>query len=321
MLGYGLTWVVWRLSKKYNLYTHSTNHQIHSHRIARFGGIAIFLSLAIGLSLWLPLDLPRIGLLISLAIIFSMGLIDDLINLKPWLKLFFQLMAVSVAIGFGIRIGQINNPFGSVIIFSPGWDIVLSSVWLLLVTNTMNLLDGLDGLAGGTTAIAAVIFFFLSWLPMVNQPETALLAVVLLGVILGFLRWNWYPAKIFMGDAGSNVLGFLLGAMAIISGAKLATAALVLGFPILDLIWAVVRRVRAGKHPFLADQAHLHHRFLAAGIAHPKAVIVILAIIGLFGAISLLSGAIVKLGALAGIGLLMIIVYRIVLSPHKQKKS
>lgn len=321
LLGYLLTWAVKYFSTHYKLFSKLTSHQLHTYPVARLGGVAIFITFITSFLLFVPLDQPRIGLLIALGIIFLMGLLDDLINLRPWQKLLMQLLAVAVALQFGIHIGQINNPLGGSIVFSPVWDLILSGAWLMVITNAMNLLDGLDGLASGTSAIGAVVLFFLSWLPMVNQPDMALMAVILFGTMLGFLRWNWYPAKIFMGDSGSNVLGFLLGALAIINGAKLATAVLVLGFPILDLLWAIVRRLRAGKHPFSPDKEHLHHRLIAARIPHPWATTIILIFVALFGLISLLSGSMVKLLALPIVAILMILVARTAIRLARDKSS
>jgi len=201
------------------------------------------------------------------------------------------------------------------------WDFIFSVLWLMVVINAINMLDGLDGLSAGATSIFSIILFFLSLFVIVNQPETATMAVILLGTMLGYLWWNWYPAKIFMGDSGSNMVGLLVGALSIISGAKIATAALVLGFPIMDLIWAAWRRIRKGKSPFMADREHLHHRLLDAGISHRNAVLIILSVVALFGVVSLLSGTWAKLGALAGAALLMIIFIRTVFFIHRRKSS
>jgi len=124
-----------------------------------------------------------------------------------------------------------------------------------------------------------------------------------------------------MGDAGSNMVGFIIGGLAIVSGAKLATAALVLGFPLLDLVWAAWRRIKSGRHPFSADREHLHHRLLDAGVSHRNAVLIILSVIALFGIVSLLSGTWAKLGALAGAALLMIIFIRTIFFFQKRKSS
>lgn len=321
VLSYVLTWVMKFVAINYKWYASTTLHQTHAKSMVRLGGVAIFLAFVIPFLLILELTLPRIGLLLAITIIFLMGLWDDIFNLKPWLKIIFQLLAVAVAISFGVHIGQIANPFGGVIIFNQFWDIFLTAAWLLIVTNAMNLLDGLDGLAAGVTGIFSVVLFWLSLFVIVNQPETALIAIILFGVVLGFLRWNWHPAKIFMGDSGSNMLGFLIATLAIISGAKLATAALVLAFPILDAVWAFVRRIRQGKHPFLADKEHLHHRLLSVGVAHKNVVLIILSSVALLGFVSLFSGTQTKLILMAGVVVFIILLIRSIILAQRRKRS
>lgn len=317
-LSWTLTWLVKNLGIKYGWHGQQTEQ--HNDRTkVRLGGIAIYLAFLIGFLIFVPLDLPRIGLLIGATIIFAMGLADDLYPLPAWIKIIIQIVAVGLAIKFGIRVEQINNPLGGVIVFPAGLDVLISAGWLFLTINTINVLDGLDGLAGGMTSIFAVVLFWLSLFMIVNQPEMALMAVLLLGSVVGFLYWNWYPAKIFMGDSGSNLLGFLIGALAIISGGKLATASLILGFPILDLLWSGWRRIRQGRSPFSPDREHLHHRLLAAGVPHPTVVKLILAASAAFGVAALLAGAWVKLLCLALVGLIMIILIRTVFLPKKVK--
>lgn len=325
ILGLALSWattgLIKTLAKKYQLYKYTTQHQIDNRIISRLGGIAIWLTFLILFLIYFDLSLPRLGLLLGMTLIFLMGLMDDLFNLPAPLKLAWQLVAVVLAVSMGVHIGQVTNPFGGVIVLTPIWDFILSVGWLIIVVNALNVLDGLDGLAAGTSSIFAIILFFLSFFVIVNQPDTALMAVILLSTLLGFLIWNWYPAKIFMGDSGSNVLGFLIGGLAMISGAKIATAALVLGFPILDLLWAAFRRWRQGRSPFSADREHLHHRLLDAGIAHQSTVIIILSIVALFGVVSLLSGTLAKLGALFLAAILMIIFIRTIFLIQRRKIS
>ena len=164
--------------------------------------------------------------------------------------------------------------------------------------NVMNWFDGLDGLTGGLSTIAAVAMVFLALEPMVNQPATALLAAIVAGATLGFLPHNWNPARIFLGDTGSMFLGFMVGVFAIISGAKLATAALILGIPILDALWVIFRRLLAGQSPMKADKRHLHHRFLAAGFSPRATVLILYTIAALFGMIALTTGTHGKVSAL-----------------------
>lgn len=325
VLGLVLSWLatglIKFLSARYHLYKYTTQHQIDNRVISRLGGIAIWLIFLTLFLIYFDLTLPRLGLLLGMTLVFLMGVLDDLFNLPASIKLACQLVAVIVAVSMGVHIGQVTNPLGGVIVLTPVWDFILSVGWLMVVVNALNVLDGLDGLAAGASSIFAIILFFLSFFVVVNQPDTALMAVILLATLLGFLIWNWYPAKIFMGDSGSNVLGFLVGGLAMISGAKIATAALVLGFPILDLLWATWRRVRQGRSPFSADREHLHHRLLDSGVTHKNAVVIILSIVALFGVVSLLSGTLVKIGALLAAAILMIIFIRTIFSAQRRKNS
>ena len=319
-LSWGLTYTVKYLAARFGWYGKYVER--HNDRtVVRLGGVAIFIAFVGVFLLFVPLDPPRIGLLISASGIFVMGLLDDLYPLPAYFKIAIQFIAIGIAIKFGIHIQQITNPLGGIIVFPAGLDVLISALWLFLMINTINIIDGLDGLAAGVTGIFAAILFWLSLFAIVNQPDTALMAVVLLGAVGGFLYWNWYPAKIFMGDSGSNLLGFLIGALAIISGGKMATAALVLGFPILDFLWAGWRRLRQGRSPFSPDREHLHHRLLDAGVSHPGVVHLILIASAAFGMAALLSGSKAKLVCLGIVGLVMIILIRTVFLPQKGKKS
>ncbi|MBN2585578.1 undecaprenyl/decaprenyl-phosphate alpha-N-acetylglucosaminyl 1-phosphate transferase [Patescibacteria group bacterium] len=321
ILGYLLTLAIKLYAEKRNWFAYYTSHQTHRRKMVRLGGVAIYLAFIIPLLIFMDLTPQLTGLLISVSLMFLMGLLDDIYNLKAWLKILIQLLAIGTALAFGIRIDQITNPFGGVIILSPIWNLGLTAVWLWLVTNAVNLLDGLDGLAAGATSIAAGALFYLSLFAFVNQPQTAVLAIILLGTSLGFLRWNWFPAKIFMGDSGSYTLGFLVGALAIIGGAKLATASLVLGFPLLDAVYAIIRRLLHGKNPFSADRDHLHHRLLAVGVPHMGVTLIILGISAVFGIVSLLSGTWAKLIALAVTLVVMILLIRTIFLVQRRKGS
>lgn len=158
---------------------------------------------------------------------------------------------------------------------------------------------GLMAYRAGVAAIAAVIMFFVAAGPNVNQPDTALISLILAGACLGYLVYNFYPAKIFNGDSGAYFLGMTIGILAIFSGAKLATAMLVLGLPIVDTFWAVVRRVAAGRSPFSADRGHIHHLLLDVGLSQPQAVLVIYAFSIVFGSIALFASSAQKILAFA----------------------
>src|SRR5262249_11438149 len=182
-----------------------------------------------------------------------------------------QIIAAAIAVAFLIFIERIHNPFASpndydqtVGNFPYFVTITVSLFWLGLMMNTLNFLDGVDGLAGGVTLIAAILLFYHTYNQ--NQLSVSLLPMALIGTTLGFLVFNWYPAKIFMGS-GAVYLGYIVGALSIIGGAKLATILLVMGLPLLDVAWQVVRRVREGKNPMAGDRGHLHFRLIDAGLS------------------------------------------------------
>ena len=296
--------------------------RVHQSPTPRLGGIAITASILlviVGTVLLAPdqlhfvdqtvagVDRNLVGVIVGIIILLATGIWDDLHDLNPWLKLGLQTLAALAVVAFGVQIKWISNPLGGLNIIIGSWTYLLVPLWLLLMMNVMNWFDGLDGLTSGLSVIAAVIIVFLSLEPTVNQPATAWLAAIVAGAALGFLPWNWFPAKIFMGDSGSMVLGFLLGVFAIISGAKFATAALVLGIPILDAVWVIGRRILTGQNPMQADRKHLHHRFLDAGF-HPRtAVLTLYAIAAAFGTIALRSGTAGKVHALGWLMGLMVI--------------
>jgi UDP-GlcNAc:undecaprenyl-phosphate GlcNAc-1-phosphate transferase len=259
---------------------------------------------------------------VGCAILVVVGVVDDLRGLSPWVKLGFQFVAAGVALAGGIGLTTIRNPFGGYFDLSTGrfaadffslhFHITpianaLSLLWMVGLANTINFLDGLDGLASGVSGIAAVVMFALAISAKVNQPAVALLAIILAGAAFGFLPFNFYPAKIFMGDSGAYFLGLTLAMLAIYSGAKLATAVLVLGFPIVDAVWAAIRRMVKGTSPFRADRRHFHHLLLDTGMSQRQAVLTLYAVAAAFGTVALMVGSFAKLVALVALTALMAI--------------
>ncbi len=293
--------------------------KVHQKIMPRAGGIAIASAFVI-LSLILFPGAPTQaywGALTASLMVFAIGLVDDIHRLSPWVKLVGQFGAALVAIvGFGLWVEVISNPLGQQIALNatritffrtaiPLGSMLFSLIWLVGMTNTINFLDGLDGLASGVSAIAALILFLVSISPKINQPATAILALILLGASLGFLRYNFFPAKIFLGDSGAYFLGMMLGSLAIISGAKLATALLVLGVPVIDALWSVVRRLAKGKSPFSADRGHFHYILLDAGLSQRQSVLVIYGLALAFGLVALIGGGMTKLLALITLAIIV----------------
>jgi len=281
------------------------DRDVHTKPIPRLGGVVIFIIFwlaVISYQLFYPeklhfvnekilgIDKNLLGVFLGSLILVITGIVDDLKNLNPWVKLFWQAIAAVTVVAFGIKILWLANPVGGTNIIINNWTYFLVPIWIILLVNITNWLDGVDGLASGISFITLIVLMFLALTPFVNQPATALLCAILAGAILGFLPFNFNPAKIFLGDSGSMFLGFMIAIAAIISGGKIATTALVLGVPILDAAWVILRRIFSGKSPMKADKFHLHHRFLQAGFSQKQTVIIFYLISALFGIIALQSG-------------------------------
>lgn len=322
VLSYVLTLVFRFLAFKVGAVDYPSERKIHKKPVARLGGLAIFMSFFVVVFSVLPVEKHLMGLFIGALILVCFGLLDDVFNINPFVKLFGQILAALAIISFGIGIDYIANPFGGIIYLDTWkipidllgttyhitvWSDLFTVFWVVVLINAVNFLDGLDGLASGVAGISAVVVFLLSLSFGVSQPQTALLALVLAGTAFGFLPLNFHPAKIFMGDSGSMFLGFMLAVLAVFSGGKVATALLILGLPILDVLWAVIRRVLAGKSPFRPDKKHLHHAFLRRGLTQRQTVLIIYVITFIFGMLALTSKTFYKLIALLSLAFLVIV--------------
>ncbi|HVE80769.1 MAG TPA: MraY family glycosyltransferase [Candidatus Dormibacteraeota bacterium] len=299
---------------------HPNSRKVHLKPVARLGGLAIFFAFVLVVLAMLPVGRQLGALLGGVFVLVVLGAVDDIRGLKPLTKLLWQIVAACVVLAGGIGITTITNPFGGIIDLSwgrfavdlLGFDFhitpianLLSVIWMVGLVNAINFLDGLDGLACGVSGIAALVMFALAI--QVGQPVVALLAIILAGSALGFLPYNFFPARIFMGDSGAYFLGLTLALLAIYSGGKLATAALVLGFVIVDALWAAVRRIRRGTHPFKADREHLHHLMLAAGLSQRTAVLLLYSLAIFFGIIALASTSFSKFLALVALFCFMVV--------------
>lgn len=279
-------------SIRYGFVDEPGSRKVHTYAISRMGGIAIFIGFAAAIALeaigerffgWggtLDAPTPQIwGVLAGLVIIFAVGIIDDIYTLDPGPKLLGQIVAASVAIAAGLRIEFIGNPFGGGLLMLGLLGIPITLVYIVGFANVINLIDGLDGLAGGVTAIAAGSFLVLA--AQTNRLEAAALAAALIGACLGFLRYNFHPASIFMGDSGSMFLGFalasisLLGVMKSVAAITLVVPLLIIGVPIFDTASAIVRRIRHKRPIQEADKGHIHHRLLGRGFDQRQTVIII----------------------------------------------
>lgn len=267
------------------------NRRMHKKPIARLGGLAIISGFFIAIifnilsSLFdkrslFTIDKPLLGLLCGIVIIVTIGIIDDIKPLSAKFKLVFQLAAALVVVLSGTTIERLTNPFSTFGIsdLSPYVSYPLTIIWIVGITNAINLLDGLDGLAAGVSSIASLSLFFVSVLR--GDVYSGVITAVLAGSTLGFLPYNFNPAKIFMGDSGAYFLGFTLSVISIQGTLKsyaaiaIAIPLLVLGLPLFDTTFAILRRIIKGKSIMEADRGHLHHRLIDMGLSHKQSVVV-----------------------------------------------
>jgi UDP-GlcNAc:undecaprenyl-phosphate/decaprenyl-phosphate GlcNAc-1-phosphate transferase len=265
--------------------------RVHTHPVPRLGGIALLLGIFVPALAFLELDGPYRGILLGAAIATTVGAIDDFRGLPWWGKLGGQVAAGAVAVGFGVTVDRFTFPgFGSQEL--PEWAAGAATiVWVVAIMNMVNFLDGMDGLAAGICAIAGSTFAIIGL--SLGAPEAALLAAIVAGACFGFLHHNFYPARIFMGDSGALLLGFLLATLAIeglVKTAALATLVLpllVLAVPIVDTSFVVAKRLKYRQPLYEADRTHLHHRFMNIGFSQKRAVVYMYAWCGILAAAAL----------------------------------
>ncbi len=291
--------------------------KIHKQAIPLGGGWAIFSALAIGLflarSVLISGDLAYrhwLGFLVGGLIIMIGGTLDDRYRLRAGQQIIFPLLAIGAVLLGGVEIAHLTNPAGGIIsLVDLAWlSSLIIFVWLLGMMYTTKLLDGVDGLVSGLGMIGAFIIFLFTSLTTYYQPDIALAALIFSAVCLGFLYFNYSPASVFLGEGGSLLIGYVLGVLAIISGAKIAIALLIIGLPALDVAWTIIRRLGAGRHPFrLADRQHLHHRFLDLGLSQKQTTLFYYGLALFFGLSGLFLQSQGKILALLFLFILMIL--------------
>lgn len=271
------------------------NRRVHDHPIPRMGGLAIFIGFMLSLIFFVPMSTKVTGLLVGSVIIAVMGGVDDIVSLNPWVKLAGQIVAALVAIRCGLVFDVISNPniFAEETYIEIGWlSIPLTMLWIVGCTNAVNLIDGLDGLAVGVSAISSLTMLIVSL--FVSEPVVSIILAALTGACLGFMPYNLNPAKIFMGDVGSQLLGFVLSTASIMGLFKLHAIItffvplLALALPLADTIFAFFRRILHGQSPFKADKGHFHHRLLAMGLNQKQVVAVLYGISAVLGLLAVL---------------------------------
>ena len=269
--------------------------KVHTEPIARMGGLSIYIAFVltyVAVVVFTDAVATNVGfaLVFGGGIMSLVGMLDDRFQLTPFWKLIGQTLAAVVAMYFGLKVEIITVPLTHHVIELGWFGIPITILWIVGLTNAINLIDGLDGLASGVSAIASLAIFFVSL--MMGNVMIALMALILIGAILGFLRYNFHPAKIFMGDTGALFLGFSLSAMSLLE-LKQATLVsfiipiLILGIPITDTFYAMIRRKLNRQSIVSADKNHLHHRLLSLGFTHRNAVLVIYGISTLFACLAI----------------------------------
>lgn len=315
--------LVARLGRRMGIVDRPGGRRGHKGTVPRIGGVAVFIAFvaAIGVAAWCgaltagygSADRVRLhGLLIGGLGAFLFGLIDDWFDLPPGPQFLFQFVLSLVAVATLLWLERFTLPFlGYVELETYPWGpwvyIPLTILWIMGMMNTVNWLDGLDGLAAGVGAILCVVLAV--HMHRVGQPSVALLPLALLGAILGFLPYNVFPARVFLGSAGAFFLGYALGGLGLIAGGRVATVLLVMGLPIVDVAWQIFDRVRHRRSPTRADRGHLHFRLLRLGLSQRTIVFLYWGFCALFGALALaISSRIYKLLGLATIGAVVIVV-------------
>ncbi|HKF84597.1 MAG TPA: MraY family glycosyltransferase [Candidatus Limnocylindrales bacterium] len=292
--------------------------RVNKSPIPRGGGIAVafaFLVVAVGVIVVndrlrlvdvpftiVPTDIA--ALLAGGALATVIGFLDDYFQLRARWQLLGQLAVAVLAVAAGITIPFLNNPLGSGTILLEGpFAVGFTILWIVGMINSINFIDGLDGLSSGIALIAAVTLGLISLTVTVAQPFIAVLCFALAGSLLGFLRWNFHPATIFIGTSGVMFVGYTLAVLAILGTAKVAVALLVLGVPIIDTFWIIVRRLVNGTSPFTPDRGHIHHRLLDLGLTHGQTVLVIYAMCVALALLTFLLSGTGQLYAFMGLAL------------------
>ena len=264
------------------MYDIPNDRKIHTYPIPRLGGVAIWGGYVLGLGLLacfyheqLQQDPSLLGIIIGGSIIFFVGLLDDLYNLNPFLKLFGQCLAAVTAFALGVQVTALDLPFSQIL--QLWWlSFPITMLWIIGISNALNFIDGVDGLAGGVSMISALTMAVVAF--TMHEPIPALLAILLAGAALGFLNFNFYPARIFMGDSGALFCGFTLACIAVTGVLKTLTMTMlvpvvILTVPIVDITYSTLRRLWRFQSPFVADADHLHHKLLKAGLSQMKVVV------------------------------------------------
>jgi len=288
-----LTPLARRIGVALNAVDHPGGRHINKSTTPRSGGLAIFAAFIVVFLYSAPDGPAKIGIALGAAVIFILGFLDDLYGLSAPVKLAVQIAVALIVIAFGVRIRCISHPLGGFSEIGAAWGVPLTVLWMVAMMNMINLIDGLDGLAAGVTAIAGGTLFFIAI--MKGQVLAAIMCSIVVGSTLAFLVFNFHPARVFMGDGGALLLGYILGVISVQGALKAATAVtlvipvLALGVPFFDTLLAIVRRARAGQPIMAADRGHLHHKMMDLGLTQRQTVLILYLISAALGGAALIS--------------------------------
>ena len=272
------------------------NRRVHKEPIPRLGGLAIFIAFILSVVIFAEIDMEIQGILLGSVLIVFIGVVDDIITLKASHKFIAQIIAAMIPVMHGVTIDLISNPniFGYSDYLPLGiWMYPITIIWIVGITNAVNLIDGLDGLAVGVSTIASLTMLVVALLVTADL-NLAIVLAALAGACMGFMPYNLNPAKIFMGDTGALLLGYLLATMSILGLFKFyaiisfAVPFMALALPILDTLFAIIRRILKGQSPMAPDRGHFHHRLLDLGFSQKQAVFIIYLISGFLGMIAVI---------------------------------
>ena len=294
-----------RLGERFGLVDRPRPGELQSRITPRSGGYGLLAAFLVTVALTAPL-LPRtpdellriVGLVVGILLVVPIAAVDDFKRLGPLPQLVGQIGLAIVAMAFGLTVSSIANPFGGLIVLPLAVALPFTVFWVVGMINTLNFIDTMDGLAAGVTAIAAIVLFVRSL--SLGQISISLLPLALAGVCVAFLRFNFDPARIFMGTSGSTFLGFTLAVLAIIGGAKIATAAFVLGLPIVDVALVIVQRSARRRSPLVGgDDTHLPHKLVRRGLSTRRITLLIYSVCAAGGTLAMTLNGVQKLGVLA----------------------
>lgn len=303
--------------------------RMHKEPIPRLGGLAIFFSFLLTVLVFADIDRQIRGILLGSVMIVVLGVLDDILTLKALPKLLVQIAAAGIAVYHGCVIQFFSNPnvFSDAAYINLGWlSAPVTIIWIVAITNAVNFIDGLDGLAVGVSAISTAALIVIALL--VQEANIAVILIALFGACLGFIPYNMNPAKIFMGDNGSTFLGYILATLSVTGLFKLyaiisfAVPFLILGLPIFDICFAFLRRIARGQNPMTADRGHVHHRLIDMGFSQKQAVAIaymLTAILGLAAVLLTSSGALRALILIGAVFVVGAIGVHVIFSEHRPR--